>query len=306
MALNTLELATIFQNKLDAQLAAKATTGWMEANAGQVIYNGGNTIKIPKITLVGLGNYNRDDGFPQGATTLEYEAKTMTMDRGRTFQLDAMDVNETNFVASAGTVMGEFQRLMVVPEIDAYRYSSIYKAANGASQVRAGYTPDADTILEALEEDIAKVEDVVGENAPLIITMSIPCRSILNQAKNITHYIDVADFTAGGITTKVKRFNEIPIIAAPSAVMKSAYDFNAGASTTAGGFTAASGAVQINWIIMLQTAPIAVSKTDKIRIFAPDTNQKADAWKLDYRKYHDLWIPDNKVKGIYVCAKAAE
>lgn len=306
MAINTLAYAEIFQRQLDAQLAAKATTGWMEANAGQVIYNGGNTVKIPKISLVGLGNYNRDDGFPQGAVTLEYETKTMTMDRGRTFQLDAMDVNETNFVASAGTVMGEFQRLCVVPEVDAYRYSSIYKAASGASQVRADYTPAADTILAALEEDIAKVEDVCGENMPLIITMNIQCRAILNQAKDIQRYIDVADFTAGGITTKVKRFNGIPIIAPPSSVMKSAYDFDAGATTTAGGFKAQSGAVQINWIIMLQNAPIAVSKTDKIRIFAPDTNQKADAWKIDYRKYHDLWIPDNKVKGIYVCAKAAE
>lgn len=305
MAINTLAYAEIFQQQLDAQMAAKATTGWMEANAGQVIYNGGNTVKIPKISLVGLGAYSRDNGFPQGSVTLEYETKTMTMDRGRTFQLDAMDVNETNFVTSAGTVMGEFQRLMVVPEVDAYRYSSIYKAASGASQVRAGYAPAADTILEALEEDIAKVEDVCGENMPLVITMSIPCRAILNQAKDINRYIDVANFTAGSVTTQVKRFNGIPILSAPSGVMKSDYTFDAGAATTAGGFSAAEGALQINWIIMLQNAPIAVSKTEKVRIFAPDTNQKADAWKLDYRKYHDLWIPDNKLPGIYVCAQAA-
>ena len=44
------------------------------------------------------------------------------------------------------------------------------------------------------------------------------------------------------------------------------------------------------------TAPIAVSKTDKVRIFAPDTNQTADAWKVDYRKYHDIWITDEQLK----------
>ncbi len=49
----------------------------------------------------------------------------MTQDRGRKFLLDAMDVNETNFVASAGTVMGEFQRLHVAPEVDAYRISKV-------------------------------------------------------------------------------------------------------------------------------------------------------------------------------------
>ena len=39
MALNTLEYAKIFQTALDKQIRESATTGWMEANAGQVVYN---------------------------------------------------------------------------------------------------------------------------------------------------------------------------------------------------------------------------------------------------------------------------
>ena len=42
----------------------------------------------------------------------------MTQDRGRKFQLDAMDVDETNFVATATSVMNVFQEEKVVPEID--------------------------------------------------------------------------------------------------------------------------------------------------------------------------------------------
>lgn len=53
----------------------------------------------------------------------------MTQDRGRTFQLDAVDVDETNFALVAGNVMGEFQRTKVIPEIDAYRYSKIAELA---------------------------------------------------------------------------------------------------------------------------------------------------------------------------------
>ena len=52
-------------------------------------------------------------------------------------------------------------------------------------------------------------------------------------------------------------------------------------------------------------APIAVNKTDKIRIFDPNTNQDADAWKLDYRKYHDLWIMDEDLKLCRVNIKEA-
>ena len=50
--------------------------------------------------------------------------------------------------------------------------------------------------------------------------------------------------------------------------------------------------------------PIAINKTDKLRVFTPDVNQKADAWKIDFRKYHDLWIKKQKENQIFVCTKA--
>ena len=85
MAINTLEAAKIFQVALDQQVLEGATSGWMEQNAGQVKYSGGNEIKIPKMSLSGLGNYDRDAGYTQGAVSLTYETKTMTMDRGSKF-----------------------------------------------------------------------------------------------------------------------------------------------------------------------------------------------------------------------------
>ena len=110
MSINTIEYAKIFMEALDKQLVADATSGWMEENSGQVQYSGGNEVKIPKIELNGLGTYDRDNGFVQGAVTLTYETKQMTQDRGRTFQLDAVDVDETNFALVAGNVMG-YQKL---------------------------------------------------------------------------------------------------------------------------------------------------------------------------------------------------
>ena len=43
-----------------------------------------------------------------------------------------------------------------------------------------------------------------------------------------------------------------------------------------------------------------------MRIFDPNTNQKADAWAMDYRRFHDLWILENKVNSIYVSIKDSE
>lgn len=302
MAINTLQYSQQFQTVLDAQMLAGATSAFMEANAGQVKYDGGDTVHIPEISMQGLAKYDRDEGFNQGSVTLKFNPYKMTQDRGRTFQLDSMDVNETNFVATAGTVMGEFQRTQVIPEIDSYRYSKIAALATAENKVTTGFTPAVATILEKLEAEITEIQDVVGEEEGLIIVMSTKLRTILNNADKFNRYLNVAEFKNGSVNTTVKSFNDTPILGVPSARMKTAYVFNDGktANQQAGGFKADTGAKDINWIIMPQRAPIAVSKTDKVRIFTPELNQKADAWKIDYRKYHDLWIPKNRFSAIRV------
>lgn len=302
MPINTLQYSQQFQTVLDAQMLAGATSAFMEANAGQVKYDGGDTVHIPEISMQGLAKYDRDEGFNQGSVTLKFNPYKMTQDRGRTFQLDSMDVNETNFVATAGTVMGEFQRTQVIPEIDSYRYSKIAALATAENKVTTGFTPAVATILEKLEAEITEIQDVVGEETNLIIVMSTKLRTVLNNADKFNRYLNVAEFKNGSVNTTVKSFNDIPILGVPSARMKTAYVFNDGktANQQAGGFKADTGAKDINWIIMPQSAPIAVSKTDKVRVFTPELNQKADAWKLDYRKYHDLWIPKNRFAAIRV------
>lgn len=168
---NTLEYSKIFQPALDKQIVQESTTGWMEVNSKLVQYNGGNEVKLPSIVMDGLADYDRDTGYVNGAVTLKWETYKLTQDRGRKFQLDAMDVNETNFVATAGTIMGEFQRTLVVPEIDAYRYSAIASKAIGVEQNRAATITDTNILTELLK-DIAKVKEVVGNTSKLKIVMS--------------------------------------------------------------------------------------------------------------------------------------
>lgn len=287
---NTITHAELFQKTLDKQMTAKLTSGWMEANAGQVIYNGGKTVKIPTISMQGLGNYSRSTGYVNGDVTLTYQTFDMKMDRGRSFSLDAMDVNETNFVANASTVLGVFQSTKVVPEVDAYRYATISSKIIATDvnfdRVTESYNPNAVDIYGKLISDIAKVRDKVGD-IPLVITMSTAVSAILSQAGDLSRFISMTDFKKGEITTRVKSIDDTPIIEVPSARMFSKYTF---AADGAGGFTKAADAKTINWMITPLHGPIAVSKTDKPRIFTPEQNQSADAYKIDYRKYHDVWI----------------
>ena len=73
--MNTMQYASVFMTELDKQLVEKSTTGWMEDNAAQVQYNGGAEVKIPKMTMSGLGDYDRNSGFAQGAVAVTYDEK---------------------------------------------------------------------------------------------------------------------------------------------------------------------------------------------------------------------------------------
>ena len=304
--INTLATATLFQQTLDQVVVQEALTGWMEANAGQVLYNGGAEVKIPKIALQGLGKYDRGSGYNQGSITLSYETKTMTQDRGRKFQLDAMDVNETNFVATAATVMGEFQRVHVVPEIDAYRLSKLITVAITLdTNVTYSYTPAEATILKEVKKGISKIRNA-GYNGELVIHMTAD--ALLELETALAGKITDVTFSQGGIDTRVPSVDKCPIIPTPQNRMYSAITLYDGKTTgqEAGGYVKGTGALEANFIIVPRNVPIAISKQDVMRIFDPMTNQDANAWAMDYRRFHDLWTLENKENLIYVNIKDAK
>ena len=42
-----------------------------------------------------------------------------------------------------------------------------------------------------------------------------------------------------------------------------------------------------------------------MRIFDPQTYQKANAWRIDYRKFHDLFMLNNKWDTVWVNVQEA-
>lgn len=309
MGINTLATATLFQNTLDKTAIKEATTGWMDANAGQVKYSGGAEVKIPKLTVQGLGDYDRDNGYQQGGVTMEYETRRMTQDRGRKFQLDPVDVDETNFVATASTVMGEFQRVFVIPEIDAYRISKIATetiAANNTGMVSYGYTPGATgtSALRKIKEGIKAIRE--RYNGPLVCQATPDF--IMELELELAGKITAVTFSKGGIDTQVPSVDGVPIVSTPSNRMYTAITIYDGKTSgqTQGGYVKGSTAKDINFFICPRTTPIAITKQDIMRIFDPTVNQKLNAWQMDYRRFHDIWVLDNKLDSIYLSIKDAQ
>lgn len=309
MAINTLETATLFQKNLDKVAVQEATTGWMDANAGQVIYKGGAEVKIPKLNVQGLGDYDRDNGYKTGSVSLGYETRKMTQDRGRKFQIDPMDVDETSFVATAASIMGEFQRTQVVPEIDAYRISKLATeaiTANKAGMIEYGYTPGAEntSALRKFKEGIKAVRD--GYNGPLVCQATSDF--ILELELELAGKITVITFSKDGIQTQVPAVDGVPIISTPSNRMYTAIKINDGETEgqEKGGYEKGVSAKDVNFFICPRTTPVAVTKQDIMRIFDPKINQRLNAWQMDYRRFHDIWVLENKLDSLYFNIKEAQ
>ncbi|MDO4275883.1 MAG: hypothetical protein Q4D16_19625 [Eubacteriales bacterium] len=309
MPINTLATATLFQNTLDKVAIQEAVTGWMDSNAGQVLYNGGAEVKIPKMSVQGMGDYDRDNGYVQGGVTLEYETRKMTQDRGRKFQLDPVDINENNFVTTAASVMGEFQRMFVVPEIDAYRISKIASeaiTANKAGMSEYGYTPGATgtSALRKMKEGIRAIRDLY--NGPLVCHAT--SEFIMELELELAGKITAVTFSKGGINTQVPAVDLVPIVSTPSNRMYTAITIYDGKTSgqEGGGYTKGTTAKNINFFICPRTTPIAVTKQDIMRIFDPTINQKLNAWQMDYRRFHDIWVLDNKLDSIFINIKDAK
>lgn len=308
--LNTLEFATIFQQKLDEAMSHSMLTNWMDKNAGQVKYVGGKEIKVPIMTVDGMGDYGRDSGtgYVAGKATLTYQTFTMEQDRGRSFSLDKHDVDETNYVATMTRIMTLFQKEQVVPEVDAYRLSKCISKAMGVSgDTNAVYsqTLTKDNIVDAVKLAIMTIRKT-GYMGKIVLHMTYENKMALELA--MLGGLKSETWSVNGVDTTVPMFDKCPIIETPSQYMVSAIELNDGTTggQEAGGFKKGASAKECNFVAIAENVPIAVTKQDEVRTFTPEQNQVANSWKSDYRRYHDCFVMKNKENLIFANIKDAK
>lgn len=242
------------------------------------------TIKVAKITTSGLGDYDRETGFPEGDIDLEWETHTFGNERGRRFTLDRMD-NVESFGLIAATMTNRFTRDHVIPEVDAYRFAKI--ATLGENQKAAELTKD--TAEDALQEAIVTLEEK-GIDASQLLIFATP-----RTAQKVEKGIDRTVLNGEkGISRVITTYEDIPIIKVPQNRFYSAITLGED------GYTKSEGAADVNFIVMDKAASYNFVKLNIAKLFTPDENQRIDKWQWDFRLYHDTFVLDNKKGGIYV------
>ena len=243
-----------------------------------------NEIVVPKLSMDGLADYSRNDGYIKGDVDLTMETVKFNYDRGRKFSVDAMDNEETAGVAF-GKLSSEFIRTRVVPEMDAFRFATYSSKADIGKA--SGSLEDGSAVLAALVKAKSEMDEaeVPSENRYLFITPSL-----LNEAKAVD-------------TTKSRAILEaFTIVEVPQSRFYTAIELKDGttAGEEAGGFVKAETGKDINFMIVHKPATLQYPKHTVNKIISPEANQESDGWLFFYRAYGLADVYENKTAGIYL------
>lgn len=297
---NSIALAAQYTPALDAVYKAAARTSILDTANSDLRWINAATVMVPKMELQGLGSYSRNNGFVDGDATVSWETLTLTQDRGRGFQVDVMDNEETMNVAF-GRLAGEFIRNYVAPEIDAYAFAKMYSEVDTVNNLDATTLSSGAATVAAIDAATVTLDDeeVPFENRILFVSPAIYgylksgiTRMVMNRDDNVNYNIDM--------------YNDMRVITVPQARFQSAIDLYDGTTPGEedGGYVPDAGAKNIQFMIVHPSAIRKIAKHVAPRVFAPNENIRADAYAYQYRIYHDLFVLDNKVHGIYVSTEA--
>lgn len=265
---------------------------WGADNASLYKPGMGNTMYIPSLTTSGARAAERDQvtGTFNRNWNNSVQAVSLEMDREWDTLVDPMDMDETDMVATIANVTKAFTEQQKVPEMDAYLASKLYSFA----------TPDttaltASNILTKWDAYLEQLANARADRDRLCAYVTPAVSRLLKQAAGMTRYIDMG--VGETVNRTISRLDGVKIREVPADMMKSAYDFTEG-------WTPASGAVQINMIIV-DPESVAAPVKYEVAMMSEPTAQSKGKYLYYERYYYGAFRLNNRVGGIVVNASAS-
>ena len=292
---NSIGLASRYLPILDEIYKAASKTAILDTLQDRVRWDADTrTFYLFETDMVGLGDYDRNDGYVRGDVTTNWRAYTPQWDRARQFLIDVADNMESMNMAF-GTLAGEFMRTKVVPEVDALRFATYANGAAAANKQTESLSTSALTIA-SIDNATAALDDAEVPYEGRILFVNPTTYKLIKGG--ITRMIENRE---RDIDYNVEMYNDMRVITVPSGRFNTQITLaKPDSHDDAGGYTAAGDT--INYMIVHPSAVMQAVKLATPRIFSPQVVQQANAWQYDFRQYHGAWVKHQKVNGIYVSA----
>ena len=280
---------------LDQVAVKESITGYMTPDpylfaAGQRA----GEFNVPTISLDGLADYDRTHGYAQGEAELSFETYKLECDRGRSFTLDAVDVMQEDGILQATSLMSEFVRSKVVPEMDAYRICKLAGIAKTAGNVRNQTATNyaKDKILGNILSAIRSVKNNLKLNTASGIKLHVNT-DYMDALEGSTEMIRNHDMQSAvrRLDNGVEVINGAEVIETPPEYMSTALTLGTGSFTPSG-----------DTVVALAVAPGVANGLvahNVSNIFPPGIAQGVDGSIVEYRVFHDCLVMQNKIPGIY-------
>ena len=291
---NSIASAQKFLPMLDEIYTTESRTAILDTLSERVQFTGANTVNLFTLSTMGMGNYDRNAGFVPGDVNGSWQPYVLNVDRGRSYMVDTLD-NDESLGLAAGSLLSTVERQHVIPEVDAFRFSE-YASNADASQIVSGTIATGAAAVAAVDAatvalDIAEVpyEGRILFVSPAFygLIKSGITRMVMNRDRDADYNVEMYN-DMRVITVPQPRFQTAITLAAPTT------------SSGAGGFAPASGASAINYMIIHPSAVLQVMQHYAPRVFSPEQNIEADAWRVQPRYCHGAWVKAHKTNGIYV------
>ena len=257
----------------------------------------GKTVYIPSMSTTGAKAVNRDaiDGNFTRNFDLDWEAKTLTMDREWSTLIDPLDMMETNEVATIGNITKTFNEFQKIPEQDAYMSQKLA----GFATAFGGAVYTSISAANILEKWDAALEYMVDQriNRDRIRCKVIPSiYKLLKEATGLTRFVE----TGAGIQNvdrNIAKLDGVQIEEVPSDMMKTLYTFTTG-------WVVSGSAAQINMLFYDSQALAAPIVYDTSMISAPSAQSKGKYLYYE-RYYYDVFMLSKRQAGVFAYLSAA-
>lgn len=291
-AANSIAYAQKYLPLLDEAYKADSKTAILDTLSDYVQFTGANTVNIFNLNPVGMANYDRNAGFVPGDVTGTWQPYVLETDRGRSYQVDFLD-NDQAMGLVVPNLLATVERQHIIPEVDAYRFAQYAGGAAASNVVTETLSAGAATVA-SIDLATATLDDdeVPYEGRILFVNPTTYrflkggiTRMVMNRDKDVNYNVEM--------------YNDMRVITVPSGRFSTAITLNAPTTSSgAGGYTASGDA--INYMIVHPSAILQVMAHYAPRIFNPNQNIEADAWRVQPRFAHGAWVKAHKDNGIYV------
>lgn len=289
---NSISLASKYLPFLDEVYKQDSKSAILDTANQFVNFVGANAVNIFNLATVGMGNYSRNAGFVPGDVTGTWQTYTLSVDRGRSFMIDVMDNDETLGMAF-GSALNTIERQSIIPEVDAIRFAAYATGAASANK-QTGTLSNGSGAVAAIDAASVALDNAEVPYEGRILFVSPKTYGLLKAG--ITRMTMNRD---DNVNYAIEMYNDMQVIRVPQTRFYTAITLaQPNAHDGAGGYSANGNG--INFMMIHPSAVLQVMKHYVPRVFSPEVNQEADAWKINMRYVTGAWVLSHKTNGIYV------